>query len=446
MPSKGITHQISGQRRPQSILLLCLLLLLPLSLIACQSTASPSHQPASTPTIATIHLPLLPTTCPSAGTARAAVTAPLALGNHPALVYAINASTTAGPTFSAIDRLDLTTGTKTEILRLPSMSISDPQLSADGQWLLFISTSANGLSKLQMLRIDGEGLQTLYCTQSPKAANPSSAIDHIKWSPDSKHIVFSSFKYDPNGGYAYNLWLLDTSNGQLQRFLQVPRGYTLAFPVRWLDNTRFYLMLALPDGPPNIIHLLDTSPGANHDLSMLHPIFQSNGGVAFDTSLDSSKLFISTFSDSVAGSLGPSSILITSPSGTTQKTIYSSQNLAITTVRVASQTTLLLTIDNNANQLPLGTPIPTDTSHNGLWKINTDGTSLTRLTTGLDQLNQYTQYPWSNVSRDGKMYALESPGNGTDSLLYGSLNGGTPTTFVRSSADTTLSIVGWTTM
>jgi hypothetical protein len=99
---------------------------------------------------------------------------------------------------------------------------------------------------------------------------------------------------------------------------------------------------------------------------------------------------------------------------------------------------------------------PVDTSQNGLWKVSSSGSGLTRLTVeGKGQstnLNQYTQFPWSNVSRDGSMYAFETTNSGsvtypyTFSLLYGSLSGGAPTTFASISDGTQLSIVGWTTM
>ncbi len=97
-----------------------------------------------------------------------------------------------------------------------------------------------------------------------------------------------------------------------------------------------------------------------------------------------------------------------------------------------------------------------DSSKNGLWKINTDGTGNTFLTSisagGPNSslgLNQFTRYPWSNFSRDNSMYALErvtaQNGNVTNTLFFGSLNGGSPTMFASISG-TVLALVGWTTM
>ena len=91
---------------------------------------------------------------------------------------------------------------------------------------------------------------------------------------------------------------------------------------------------------------------------------------------------------------------------------------------------------------------------NGLWKVNTDGARLIQLSTGgagvsggPSILCQYSQYPWSNLSRDGSLFALQhNSSNGqTQSLLLGSMNGGMPTTFASISG-TQLSIVGWTTV
>jgi hypothetical protein len=123
--------------------------------------------------------------------------------------------------------------------------------------------------------------------------------------------------------------------------------------------------------------------------------------------------------------------------------------MAINAVRSISKTTLLLLINNN------GTGTNVDTSQNGLWKVNADGSGLTRLTTGgagvsggPSLLCPYTQYPWSNVSRDESMFALQhNSANGqTETLLFGSINGGSSTTFASISDGTQLSIVGWTTM
>ena len=117
----------------------------------------------------------------------------------------------------------------------------------------------------------------------------------------------------------------------------------------------------------------------------------------------------------------------------------------VTSVRAVTPTTLLFIIDSFsiAGQV--------DQSHNGLWKMQTNGTGLTRLTTDVPGIssgfNSATQFPWSNVSRDNSMYALQANGSHKETLEIGSLSGGTPTTIASiSGKGASLSIVGWTKM
>ncbi len=106
---------------------------------------------------------------------------------------------------------------------------------------------------------------------------------------------------------------------------------------------------------------------------------------------------------------GPSSISVQSITGGSAQTTFTTPKLAITQVRLLGyKSTSLLLIMENQN---FGASISVDTSQNGLWEVNTDGSGLTRLTTesagNESSLNQFTQYPWSNVSLDGKLYALQ---------------------------------------
>jgi hypothetical protein len=88
-----------------------------------------------------------------------------------------------------------------------------------------------------------------------------------------------------------------------------------------------------------------------------------------------------------------------------------------------------------------------------LWKINTNGTGLTRLTTNTSQLtlitlNGFSQYPWSNISLDGSMYVLEVNSSqvsaGVETLYYGSLNGGSPVEFALGAGNFRVMMAGWT--
>ena len=68
---------------------------------------------------------------------------------------------------SSLERYDVTTKQTADIIKLPQTWISSAQISADGQWVIFVS-EVNGSSEIQMVRVDGQGLQTLYCMPSPQ--------------------------------------------------------------------------------------------------------------------------------------------------------------------------------------------------------------------------------------------------------------------------------------
>ena len=143
---------------------------------------------------------------------------------------------------------------------------------------------------------------------------------------------------------------------------------------------------------------------------------------------------------------GPSIIDSEKATGGNSSAILSSQTLGIASVRAVTSNTLLLLVHNFSMNHQV------DPSQNGLWRVTTSGSSLTRLTTEASgtttSLCQFSQNPWSNVSRNGSMYAFQSMTNGypaTYTLAYGQLNGGAPQT-LASISGTRLDLIGWTTM
>jgi hypothetical protein len=117
--------------------------------------------------------------------------------------------------------------------------------------------------------------------------------------------------------------------------------------------------------------------------------------------------------------------------GGSARTIYSSQTQAIMTFHTVNAQTLLLYIENTQGDL----------SQNGLWKININGSGLTRLTTAGGQLCADLGYTATlpQIISNGQFYALRA----NESLMAGSLNGGTPTTFETLSINKgTLNLVG----
>jgi len=398
-----------------------------------QQTSTPTAQPT------TIAMPSTQASCPTMGTARAFVTAPLALGHHQNLVYIVNQTQHNNPTSGTLKRYDMTTGNKTVIVQLPNTNIDSAQISADGQWVLFVSDNRTQ-KELQAIRMDGKGLQTLYC--GGFQSNP-------QWSTNQGLIALEE---DISG--SLNIYLLHTANGTLEKvFTQSDSGGRVYELRTWLDNSHLYVVRTTTDANPDVLALLDITKGDNQTASNLTQIVPSGQQTlslgSFDSSYDGTHLFVN-HNNCGYGCTGPSDITIQPAQGGQQHTIYSSQLYAVTTVRAVTENTLLVDINN---QPFMNSHV--DQSHNGMWTMHADGTGPTRLTTvsstTTSSLNNNSQFPWSNVSRDESTYttleitntANQQP---TYAIVTGSLTGGTSTTIASISDGTTLDIAGWTTM
>jgi eukaryotic-like serine/threonine-protein kinase len=372
---------------------------------------------------------------------------PMTLGGHQNIVYIVDERQGNTPTFGTLKRYDVTTGSKTEIIKIAKVSIYDAQISTDGQWILFVAYSS-AADKLQMIRMDGQDLQTLYCT--PQAPGIFFGLD---WSPDERLVSFVG----PYPGQLAGIYILNLQSGSVQ----LEAGPFNLLNSAWLDNTHLYMMPAGVDARTDTVYMLDLSRGANQPSSNgLVQVYQQPspsyryGCVDYDT-YGGSKLFISQCtadyapeSSGIGKQKGPSTISVQLPPDASLHSIFTSPTLAITMVRAISGSTLLLLVDNYSADHSV------DTSQNGLWKINMDGSGLARLTAQLpsqyapflDPFCAFTRTPWANGSRDGSMYSLEVDNQQSNSLLIGSVSGGSPITIASISAGTRLSIVGWTTM
>ena len=430
------------------------------------TSGSPTSQPtgttptANTPPNQTQPMPQTQTSCPSPAyeSARAAVMRPLRLGNDPAIAYIYNSGTQDNPTFAELKWYDVAKSTKTVITHLPKDYITEAQVSSDGQWILFV-TNYPQYAALQLVRMDGQGLQTLYCTTRD-------GIQGVQWSPDQSQVVFSVKAVSG----LLDVYLLKLSSGQLQpELVQLNSANPGYLPRTWADNTHVYIT-GVPASvqlttSQNGLYLLDTSKGPNQspgNLQTVIPAASQSGCWDFDSDYHATTLVTSrcngtfSYSDIRAGNLlGPGSIAKGPITGGQFQTIYQNSAAAITQVRFLgySSSQVLFTINNVSLSVP---GVPVDSSHNGLWKMNMDG-SATKLASEnpgyLCELNLYSQYPWANVSRsDGTLYALQvsSLGNGTTPptfLEYGSVNGGSLTSFASvNEFSGSLAIAGWTTM
>ena len=424
-----------------SLLLLCTLLLATCGGPSTSGSGTPTPGQTGTPTTGTtpttgvtpttVPMPPTQTSCPPAGTARGAVIATLVRGSHTNVVYVQIQKQGGTPISGTLKRYDIATKSETIIVRLPNTSINAAQVSADGQWVLFGASVANR-SAIQLVRVDGQGLQTLYCGMN----DGHGGVGALQWSPDQKYVAF--LEND-------SVYLLDVATGTYR--LEVSRNNNLYYvPRTWLDNTRLYLsgLLLGTESLPLKLYLLDITS------AKVQQVLNSTTSCGdFDSSIDGTQLFTSECVFAMPTTGGPSGIKAQPATGGPATTIYSTPTYGITQLRVASPHILLFVIYNTG----VGS---IDTSHNGLWKINMDGTGLTRLTTeAADEttfFNMYTQYFWSTVSRDGAWYAVKiinysSSSDRPTSLLIGPMSGGVPFTLARGTANTgEVDIAGWTTM
>jgi hypothetical protein len=374
-------------------------------------TPAVTETPTATVTPTTPPRPNLQTSCPATGKARPAMLLPRALGTHANIVYL-----TYEEQGFQIVRYDTVTKQKTILMKKPQGVILNAQISADGQWILFESPVSKR-DAIQLLRMDGRELQTLYCSPGNRGL-----LNSLQWSPDQKKLVF-------NEGSKVELLTLATGVFRQVALSTTVLRYT---PLTWLDNTRFYLKRidrrdTLPERPG--LFLLDTLTG-----NVSHILDTTTYCGDYDSSIDGKYLFLSICTFQSPTLKGPSSIRVLPAEGGKANTIYRSTTYSIVSLRVVSRHTLLFIIHNTGTS-------HVDHSHDGLWKINIDGTGLTRLASnGISEFsgfNSYTQYVWSTISRDGKTYVMKSE----HAFLIGSVDGGEP---FAVSGD--VNLVGWTTL
>jgi hypothetical protein len=418
-----------------------------------------THQAASTtsqvakPTVATSQttpLPQTDTSCPAAGTARPAIMSSLVLGTDQNIVYSDTL---------AFKRYDTQTQSTTTILNLPSGSFSSiAQISADGQWILFLSNQTNARTKMQLVRIDGQELQTLYCFTNGQlnGQDIQDLQDPIQWSPDEKFIAFAVKNNNQN--ITSSILLLDITTGTLKTLFQ---GWNTDFygRISWLDNTHLYVDSEVRStGALGTLSLIDvTTVSANNPGFQTVLTYTANNGIiSYNSSSDGKNLVFSSY-----GTLNSSSyttITVKSATGDHQQALFH-ENAYIPTVRIISSNTLFMIAQINSG---------TSSADDEIWTMHFDGSDQQVVATlppttnsqGIsNSLNKYSQFPWADISRDGNSYAIAEVNYGggrgitSFSILIGSLSGGNPTKVEipyptgNPGADAVeLNIVGWTTM
>lgn len=447
-----------------SAVFLCLLLIL---VSACDSQpvaggkgtptpAGSSSTAGGTPTVQTVQMPPTQTSCPAANTARAAVIRPLARGNLQNLVYVFNevpdnTSTSTGH----LRRYDVSNGHKANLVD-SGQRIDQAQVSADGQWVLFLSIpdprgDSQHSAMLQLIRMDGQGLQTLYCFPTANysgSATGSKLPISLQWSVDEKSILISVNTSNDTS----QIFLIDVASGAIrQLFEQHDAQYSFSV-VTWLDNTHFYIVKQGNSSPtpPATIYMMDASMATVANPGLVN-ILTTNTRMSYyslDSNYDGTLLYSSYCSQ--AASPFRTSIQVGPAKGGARHAIYQEQpSDCIQTLRSVSSNTLLMLVQvANAGS---------NSFKDQMWKMNLLSNSAQTLTTLTSpdsgqtgySLNPFSQFPWSNVSRDGSYYAIQAidPVANNRTVLVGPMNGGdlTPVA-VTDPGNSSVSLAGWTTL
>lgn len=403
-------------------------------------TPTPGVVPTPTPINDTKPVPATSTSCPNSGTARSAIVAPLSLGNHPVIVYIANEGPTNAPTAGTVKLYNTATGKKIELASMKAAIVNEAQVSNNGQWILFTVTVA-GQSQLRMVRLDGKGLQTLYC------AAVGNHITAAQWSINQKFVIFDEL---PEVG-SPTIYLLNLQSGALQVEVKPSTGGISLLPRTWLDANHVLMTGFVPnsDAPLTNVYLLNIGKGANQETGTIPLIFNSSNHPScwdFDSNNEGNALYIAQCTPMQPS--GSGSIIKQGVNGTSPGSVLNSTTLALSSVRVvdAHNAYLLAIASDSSMDAPNGDP-----DHDGLYLIKTSDGSFQRLLNTdagtSSMLNSFSQYFWSNISRDGKMYTVQQVNWSANqySLAYGKLNGETPKVFAEI-ANTALALVGWTTI
>lgn len=374
-----------------------------------------------------------PTDCPEAGTVRPAQLSSNMGTVQPAVFYVTAwGGVQTGFNPLSLMRYDLTTHKTVTIYAFTGNAVEvrpSFQLSPDKHWLLITDTWRNAtesITGLRLLSTDGAQLQTLACFPS------GVDLSAVHWLPDGQRVALT--KEQSNQTQFSSIDVLTLATGKTQTVLSGEYA-----PALWLDDHR--LIIEKPAETNRTYYFLfDITRGSQQKISDLTSIasFPTWGNFVygnFAVSLDGSQLFASSFAQASANNpancrgataQGPGTVAASTITGASRHVVYSSQSLAVLDIIPISLQTLLLYVENNTGDL----------SQNGLWKINTDGTGLTRLTSANDQACRDLDY-WElspQIASNNQSYALvqtDSTRGYSQSIVVGNLSGGTPTTIAN---------------
>jgi len=403
----------------------------------------------------TIAISSTTTSCPPSGTARSAVLSPMPAGIHPALATIDDQN--------QVHLYDIKRNRQTIIMKLPQINevpqLSpdsqplSPQLSASGQWLLFLAPHAR-LQELRVVRLDGKGMQTLYCSAE------SASLFDLRWSPDQTKVAFSESTSHDDAS-ATVIKLLDLMTGAVTLAVQprtekrtikngtfeqtyIPRLAT------WLDQTHLYVQSQGPvdsDALPQDLYVLDITKGLPQKLKTL-PKLATGDEFFFDfaSSRDGNQLYVSHCTGEPGLPIvprGPSRITVQPALGGPASTLFQTQ-MAVTTMSVISPTTILFVV--NRGMFPTEHD-QTVLAHNGLWKMNTDGSGVMQL---LQTRADHSIDVVPDNAQNSTLYAMSHTDDKQQTLSFGTATQNRLTILAQFTITNDLkggqAIIGWTTV
>lgn len=373
--------------------------------------------------------------CPADGTARAAMMHPVALGHDPALVYVDNEQSAPSPkaVVSLLKRYNVMTHQTADILKLPGVLITGAEVSPDGQWVLFAAQESN-IYQVRIVRVDGKDMQTLVCS--------ASEYMRVSWSPDQQWALMTQMAAQASVSKE-QLELLNLASGKLQT-LEMSGADNLSYSYNsvWLNSTQF-IVPALETNTngqfKTLLYSITVSPG--QPMSNPRQLTSPFPGTVDLTSDGNGQLYIAECDGGPKAAIPPCGISVLLSSGGQPRAIYKTSTLAINAIGFYNHNGLLLMVYN----------VTGNTNQNGVWKINSSGTGLTRLlptaASNPTIFNLFALDPWANVSRDGQWYAQKIVTLTRDTLVIGSMSGGPLTTINTRSQNgwSGSGAVGWTT-
>lgn len=422
----------------------------------------------SLPARATEKMPPTETSCPPNGKARPMVSAYLARGKSNNLFYF---DSTSGETL--LKRYNPATRQISTVLSLHQTLVTEVQVSGDGQWILFLAWSSTAWDptygyklqfpgKLQVVRADGQGLQTLICadqTIPSQSRIGSFDIGAPSWSPDNKHIAFdysiTSTYYTPARA---GTGILDTGDGSLYdaypaKTIQDNLDYVA--PLVWVDNTHLAVAHHFYDYHSSSsslfgVYLLDTAQKrAYTSIKQLKQLVDEGSTFCWDYAFapDMRTLYSSDCPGNQEEliSRGTSHIVTHLLNGTTPRPLLSKSTPPIfyaTHIVAVTRTSIFFQVAQ-------------ETSGPGysIWRVNLDGTGLKQVigtNTADHYVTPWIKTPWTNISRDMAWLSItdNSDNNKQRKLQVLSPDSGSVTTLVTYSTNENLilsiTIAGWT--